>query len=97
MLIPKSDIPPGGGRTFEVDGRAYAVFHIEGDFYAIDGLCPHAGAPLGDGLLDGCVVTCPWHAWRFDVTTGACAHGPAGNLERATVRDCGTHIELTTR
>ena len=36
----------------------------------MDGVCPHQGGPLGKGSLSGCVVTCPWHGWQFDVSTG---------------------------
>ena len=40
------------------------------EFYAMDGLCMHQGGPLGQGELNGCMLTCPWHGWRYDVTTG---------------------------
>ena len=45
------EIPPGTGRTVEVDGIWIAVFNVEGAFYAIDNTCPHAGGPLGEGHL----------------------------------------------
>jgi nitrite reductase/ring-hydroxylating ferredoxin subunit len=51
-------------------GRIIAVFNVDGQFYALDGICPHAGGPLGQGRLAGGVVTCPWHGWQFDVTSG---------------------------
>jgi nitrite reductase/ring-hydroxylating ferredoxin subunit len=41
-----------------------------GAFYALDGICPHQGGPLGKGFVNGCIVTCPWHGFQFDVTTG---------------------------
>jgi nitrite reductase (NADH) small subunit len=47
-----------------------ALFRTADGFYALDGICPHQGGPLGRGLLEGCTVTCPWHGWQFDVTTG---------------------------
>jgi nitrite reductase/ring-hydroxylating ferredoxin subunit len=64
------DCPPGASREFVVDDRIIALFNVEGTFYALDGVCPHQGGPLGNGKLDGCTVTCPWHGWQFDVTTG---------------------------
>lgn len=64
------DIPAGEGREFTLGDRILAVFNVDGTFYAIDGICPHAGGPLADGGLHGCIVTCPWHGWQFDVTTG---------------------------
>ena len=47
-----------------------AVANVAGEFHVIDGLCPHQGGPLGTGTLCGTVLTCPWHGWQFDVTTG---------------------------
>lgn len=69
-IAPVSEIPNGEGREFVVDGRIIAVFNSEGEFHALDGICPHAGGPLAKGQLSGHVVTCPWHGWQFDVTTG---------------------------
>ena len=53
-----------------MDGRVLAVFNVEGTYYALDGICPHQGGPLGKGQLNGSVVTCPWHGWQFNVATG---------------------------
>lgn len=64
------EVAPGTGRVFQVDGRAIAVFNVNGTFYALDNACTHRGGPLGAGRLDGTIVTCPWHANQFDVTTG---------------------------
>jgi nitrite reductase (NADH) small subunit len=65
-----TEIPPGEGREFVVEGRIVAVFHTDEAFHAMDGICPHAGGPLANGSLNGNVVTCPWHGWQFDVTSG---------------------------
>ncbi len=64
------EIPEGTGQEFVVADKVIAIFHVDGDYYAMDGLCPHAGGPIGTGNLRGCIVTCPWHGWQFDVTTG---------------------------
>jgi nitrite reductase/ring-hydroxylating ferredoxin subunit len=64
------DIPVGEGRCVEVEGKRIAIFNVDGRFYAIDDTCAHQGGPLGEGELDGTIVTCPWHAWMYDVTTG---------------------------
>ena len=64
------EIEPGTGLTLEVGDKSLAVFNVEGTFHVLDNVCPHRGGPLGEGELNGCVVTCPWHAWDFDVTTG---------------------------
>ena len=71
------EIGEGQARVVEIDGRSVAVFNVAGQFYAIDNVCPHRGGPLGEGDLEGRIVSCPWHAWRWDVTTGTNANNPA--------------------
>ncbi|OGL12962.1 MAG: non-heme iron oxygenase ferredoxin subunit [Candidatus Rokubacteria bacterium RIFCSPLOWO2_02_FULL_72_37] len=71
-----TEIAVGEGRVVEAEGLTLALFNVNGAFYAIDNRCPHRGGPLGEGELAGAVVTCPWHAWRWDVTTGANANNP---------------------
>ena len=72
-----ADIGVGEGRVVEADGRTLALFNVDGAFYALDNDCSHRGGPLGEGDLDGKVVVCPWHAWRWDVTTGSNVNNPA--------------------
>jgi nitrite reductase (NADH) small subunit/3-phenylpropionate/trans-cinnamate dioxygenase ferredoxin subunit len=72
-----ADLPPGQGRVVEAGAHTLAVFNVEGRFYALDNACPHRGGPLGEGDLEGPVVSCPWHAWRWDVRTGANTNNPA--------------------
>jgi nitrite reductase (NADH) small subunit len=66
-----SDIKAGCGRSIEVNGKAVAVFNVNGSFHAINDTCGHRGGPLGEGELDRNTVICPWHGWRYDVTSGA--------------------------
>ncbi len=65
-----AEIPAGQGKTVEVGGKKIALFNCDGTFYAIDDTCKHRGGPLGEGELEGTTVTCPWHGWTYDVTTG---------------------------
>jgi nitrite reductase/ring-hydroxylating ferredoxin subunit len=65
-----ADVPPGSSLEAAAAGRVIALFNVDGTFHAIDGICAHAGGPVGKGALDGCVVTCPWHGWQYDVTNG---------------------------
>jgi nitrite reductase/ring-hydroxylating ferredoxin subunit len=60
----------GSAVEVEHDGRIYALFNVDGKIVAIDGICPHQGGPLADGLVEDGVVTCPWHGWQFDVCSG---------------------------
>lgn len=64
------DIDEGKGAAFPVDGKMVAVFMKDGEYLAIDDMCPHAGASLAEGHVEGYQVACPWHAWRFDIRDG---------------------------
>jgi nitrite reductase (NADH) small subunit/3-phenylpropionate/trans-cinnamate dioxygenase ferredoxin subunit len=75
-IAKTSDIPEGEGRAFPCRDRMIAVFHVDGNFYAMDDFCPHQGASLAGGWIhDGCVA-CPWHAWRFQLDDGAWTDNP---------------------
>ena len=65
-----ADVKPGTAVCVEAGGRQIALFNVDGAFHAIDNVCLHRGGPLAEGEIDGCVVTCPWHGWQYDVTTG---------------------------
>jgi nitrite reductase/ring-hydroxylating ferredoxin subunit len=68
--LAAADLPPGEAREVTLQGQVVAVFNVRGTFYALPGRCPHRGGPLGQGFVDGPQVSCPWHNWTFDVTTG---------------------------
>ncbi len=90
-----SEIPPGSGRTVEVQGIWIALFNIGGTFYAIDNACPHAGGPLGEGRVrDSGVVECPWHGWRFDVTTGQRVGNPDFEVPCCAVRIVDEQVQI---
>ncbi|MEE9592288.1 MAG: Rieske 2Fe-2S domain-containing protein [Thermoplasmata archaeon] len=64
------DVPPGEARVVEMEGLSFALFNVEGRFYVMDNTCLHRGGPLGEGFLEGTLVTCPLHGWQYDVRTG---------------------------
>ncbi|MBI4246907.1 MAG: Rieske 2Fe-2S domain-containing protein, partial [Candidatus Rokubacteria bacterium] len=86
----------GEGRVVEAAGRTLALFNADGHFYVIDNACAHRGGPLGEGDLEGQIVTCPWHAWRWDVTTGANVNNPAVRVASfpVTVEGGEVYVEL---
>ncbi len=86
------DIAPGTAKIVQAEGRTIAVFNCEGTFYAIDNTCLHRGGPLGEGDLEGTVVTCPWHGWRYDVSTGANVMNPAVRVATYPVRVEGGEV-----
>lgn len=69
-LCDASEIPPGEGMTVHAGDRDVAVFNVDGEFYALDDECTHEGGPLGQGMVFGETVSCPWHFAEFDITTG---------------------------
>jgi len=68
--IAVSDLAPGQCTEASVGGTPVAIYNVDGTFYATSNTCLHRGGPLGQGMLDGAAVMCPWHAWSWDVTTG---------------------------
>jgi len=77
-LAKYADIPEGQAIVvLAAEGREIALFNIEGKIYALDNACPHIGGPLGEGEIEDQCVTCPWHGWQFDVTTGKASQNPA--------------------
>ena len=91
-----TDIPDGEGRCVEIEGRRIAVFHVNGNYMAIDDSCPHRGGPLSDGPIRGTTVTCPWHGWQFDGVTGACSFNPEMSVThyQATVEGDSVFLEV---
>lgn len=67
-----SDLAVGRSREVVVDGVGVAVFRTDSGLFAVDNACTHEDGPLGEGSLSGTVVTCPYHDWRFELTTGEC-------------------------
>jgi nitrite reductase (NADH) small subunit len=75
-LASLDELPVGAAKEVEFEGRVYALYNLEWMISAIDGICPHQGGPLADGLVEGTMVTCPWHGWQFDIRTGKTPLGP---------------------
>lgn len=95
VLVGKvGSIPEGGNTLVEVNNRDVAVFHIDGKYFAIDDLCPHAGASLSGGPVENGIVTCPWHYWRFRLSDGAWADNPRVKTGWYPIRIEGDEIWL---
>ena len=85
-VIAADDIADGERIIVDITGREIAVFHSNGEFYALSNYCTHQGGPACEGLLSGTldvdesdelvwacddeIVACPWHGWEFDITDG---------------------------
>ena len=90
------EIPPGTCRTVELGGIFLALCNVNGTFRAVDNTCPHAGGPLGEGSLDGEVLECPCHGWRFNVRTGVRPENPEIAVASVEVRVQGQHVQVKT-
>jgi Ferredoxin subunits of nitrite reductase and ring-hydroxylating dioxygenases len=80
------NFPYGDRRVVTIDGRSIGVLNVGGKFYALRNNCPHAGAPLCEGVVKGTMddtpvheyryirhnefITCPWHGFEFELETG---------------------------
>ena len=91
-----SEVPEGEGKPIEVDGKQIAVFQCNGQFHAIDDMCPHMGAPLSAGYVEDGIVTCPWHAWRFRLADGVWADNPRIKIGCYPLRveDGAIHVQV---
>jgi len=88
----KDEIPTGAIREFQVNGRTLALANVDGKFYAINNTCLHRGGPLGQGELQGKVVTCPWHGWQYDVTSGKVSANPSVGVDCYAIEMRGDDI-----
>lgn len=70
------EIPLKTGKAVQVGKQEIALFNLEGRFYALNDFCPHRGASLAEGFLEGGRVLCPLHLFDFDLATGACGNMP---------------------
>ena len=87
-----ADLSPGEAKTVEAHGTPIALFNVGGTFHAIHNTCLHRGGPLGEGFLEGQVVTCPWHGWKYDCTTGVAKMNPAAKVQVFPVKVQGSDV-----
>lgn len=73
---PVPDAPLGAFLADAAGEQKVALCRVGGAVHAVTNVCPHQGGPLGEGYMEGAVLTCPWHGWRFDVTTGRSTSHP---------------------
>ena len=74
--LKRNDFGSNGRKLVRHDGKQVLVIAQEGQLFAIANRCPHEGYPLSEGTLGpGCVLTCNWHNWKFDLASGAALVG----------------------
>ncbi|MSQ02879.1 MAG: hypothetical protein EXR71_13465 [Myxococcales bacterium] len=92
VVLHKDALPDGQIIEVIMGGTSVAVAHVGGVHYAIANTCAHAGGPLGDGKMTGTTVTCPYHGWKYDVTTGGCLTDASVSVRTFPVRIVGDAV-----
>src|SRR5438477_6058785 len=67
----------GEAQEFSIDDRVVCIANVNGDYCALDNVCPHRGGPLGQGIIAGSKIVCPWHGWEIEAKTGEANGQPA--------------------
>jgi nitrite reductase (NADH) small subunit len=89
-----ADIPVGACAVITIGKKDVAVFNENGQFFAIDDMCPHMGASLSGGHVENGCVTCPWHYWRFRLADGAWADSPRVKIGSYPVHVVADELQL---
>ena len=88
------ELAEGEGKTVLVGGKIIALFCSQGQYHAIDDMCPHMGASLAGGHVENGVVTCPWHAWRFSIIDGTWMDNKRIKIASFPVRVEGDQVQI---
>lgn len=95
-VLEPGELEEGGVRSVACGGRALCMVKAEGKFAALDDVCPHQGAPLGDGWVEEGLLICPRHAWAFDPFAGTLAGSHTQEIATYEVqeRDDGVYVAM---
>jgi nitrite reductase (NADH) small subunit len=92
-LCSTSELPAQGqAAEITVGDRVICVANVNGQISAMDNVCLHRGGPLGQGLLVGNKIVCPWHGWTFDTQTGAASHDQSARVPVYSVKIAGEDV-----
>jgi nitrite reductase (NADH) small subunit len=89
-----ANFAPGSLRAVLKRGVRLVVGRGDAGFFALDGICPHAGAVLAEGMLDGGLLICPLHAFAFDTVSGRCVDDEGCSVRRYEVRQSDAALEV---
>jgi pyruvate oxidase len=94
LAAAPNELPNGGLKNCDLNGRTVVLSHYGGRYGAIDGRCPHMGGPLGEGeIVDGLLV-CPWHGREYDPVSGECGLGEHAQSFPVELRQDGVYVGL---
>jgi len=89
-----SELEAGSCKAVEAGRKTIALVNGRGTIYALDDTCLHRGGPLGEGILEGSVVTCPWHMWEYNVCTGEKIDSPDIKVASYPVQVDGNDVKV---
>lgn len=69
-VLDEAELKEGSMKLVTVEGTPVLLVKVQGKIFALDNRCPHMSCGLSGGLLEGHVIICPCHDWRFDLKTG---------------------------
>src|SRR5256885_6588783 len=94
-LTTQSELPGDGeAKEFELGDKVICVANVNGTISAMDNVCLHRGGPLGQGVIEGDKIVCPWHGWSFDPVTGAATHDSSARVPVYAVKIVGDDVML---
>lgn len=96
LVARRADVAPGVATIVRSGVHEVAIFDVGGELRAYENCCPHQGGPIGEGIVDGETVTCPWHAWCFNLRDGSMAIGDFAALRPFAVRVDGDDVYVST-
>lgn len=92
-IAAKSELPEAGEvREFTYGDKVICIANVDGTLTAMDNVCLHRGGPLGQGVVSGGKVICPWHGWEYDPKTGAASHNPAARVAVYPIKVEGDNV-----
>jgi nitrite reductase/ring-hydroxylating ferredoxin subunit len=92
-ITTKSDLPASGeAREFPCGDKMICIANVDGTLTAMDNVCLHRGGPLGQGVVGGGKIVCPWHGWEYDPKTGAASHNPAAKVAVYPIKIEGDNV-----
>ncbi len=94
VRVPSQEVPIGGRSLVQSEGTQIALFRLDsGALHAVDNQCPHEGYPLIKGTVKDCILTCPWHNFKFRLDDGSCLKGDEA-VRTFPVREADGSIEV---
>ncbi len=80
-LTPQSELPAENqAKEFPCGNKVICVANVNGTISAMENVCLHRGGPLGQGVIEGGKIVCPWHGWQWDPQTGEAVHNPKARV-----------------